>query len=171
MADEPFQPVSDPFGPAHAPGAAPLTVVAQYLKDLSFESPRMPEILEQAGRVPQGLIKVDVNAKKLKERQYEVVLAMRIEARHEDQIAYIAELQYGGAFQIGDVAPRMLEALLLIEAPRLLFPFAREIIANTIQQAGFRAMLIHPIDFAMHFREQRQGPAGPGAAGPGAGPT
>lgn len=161
MADEPFQPVSDPFGQAPAPAGAPLTVVAQYLKDLSFESPRMPEILEQAGRVPQGLIKVDVNAKKLsRERQYEVVLSLRIEARHENEMAYIAELQYGGVVTVGEVGAGALSALLLIEGPRLLFPFAREIIASTIQQAGFRAMLIHPIDFAAHFREQRQAAAG-----------
>jgi preprotein translocase subunit SecB len=144
MVDEPFQPIADPFEqPSRS--APPLTVTAQYLKDLSFESPNMPELLSGVGRVPQGLIKVDVNARR----------------RHDDKLAYIAELQYGGLFSVGDVAPRLIEPMLLIEAPRLLFPFAREIVAGLIQQAGFRAMLIHPIDFAMHFREQRARGGGP----------
>jgi preprotein translocase subunit SecB len=167
MADVPFQPVSDPFSAGQPPAGAPLTVVAQFLKDMSFESPNMPALLDQVGRVPQGLIKVDVNAHKMpQERQYEVVLSLRAEARHQDQLAYIAELQYAGIFMVGQIGTRMMEPLLLIEAPRLLFPFAREIIANTIQQAGFRAMLIHPIDFAMHYREQR--PSGIAGAGPAA---
>jgi len=163
MADAPFQPVSDPFSSGQPPVGAPLTVVAQFLKDMSFESPNMPGLLEHAGRVPQGLIKVDVKAHKLQDGpKYEVVLSLRAEARYQDQPAYIAELQYAGIFQLGQVGARMMEPLLLIEAPRLLFPFAREIIANIIQQAGFRAMLIHPIDFAMHYREQRA--AGVGTA-------
>jgi len=156
MADAPFQPVSDPFAAGQSPAGAPITVMGQFLKDLSFESPNMPDLMEQAGRVPQGLIKVDVKAKKLpQEQQYEVILSLRAEARHQEQVAYIAELQYGGIFQVGPIGTRMIEPLLLIEAPRLLFPFAREIIAGIIQQAGFRAMLIHPIDFAMHYREQK----------------
>jgi len=164
MADAPFQPVSDPFAANQPPAGAPIAVMGQFLKDLSFESPNMPALIEQAGRVPQGLIKVDVKARKLPqaEQQYEVMLSLRAEARHQDQVAYIAELQYGGIFQVGQIGTRMIEPLLLIEAPRLLFPFAREIIANIIQQAGFRAMLIHPIDFAMHYREQKsQGGAAP----------
>jgi preprotein translocase subunit SecB len=156
MADQPFQPIADPFAEAPRPGAAPLTVTAQYLKDISFESPHMPELLPGAGKVPQGLIKVDVNAKRLAEANYEVILSLRVEARHEEKMAYIAELQYAGLFTIGEVAPRMVEPMLLIEAPRLLFPFAREIVANLVQQAGFRSMLIHPIDFAVHYREHRE---------------
>jgi preprotein translocase subunit SecB len=156
MADAPFQPVSDPFSEGQAPAGAPLTVMAQFLKDLSFESPNMPALMEQVGRIPQGLIKVNVDARKVpQDQQYEVVLSLRAEARHQDQVAYIAELQYAGIFLVGQAASRMVEPLLLIEAPRLLFPFAREIIAGIIQQAGFRAMLIHPIDFAMHYREQK----------------
>ncbi len=163
MADAPFQPVSDPFATNPPPAGAPITVMGQFLKDLSFESPNMPALMEHAGRVPQGLIKVDVKARKLPqaEQQYEVMLSLRAEARHQDQLAYIAELQYGGIFQVGQIGARMMEPLLLIEAPRLLFPFAREIIAGIIQQAGFRAMLIHPIDFAMHYREQKARGAAP----------
>lgn len=162
MADQPFKPIADPFGEVARPSAAPLTVTAQYLKDISFESPAMPGILAGAGKVPQGLIKVDVNAKRIAENSYEVVLSVRVEARHEEQMAYICELQYAGLFAVGNVAPRMLEPMLLIEAPRLLFPFAREIVANLIQQAGFRAMLIHPIDFAVHYREHRERGGGGG---------
>ena len=165
MADAPFQPVSDPFAASQPPVGAPLTVLGQFLKDLSFESPNMPGLLEQAGRVPQGLIKVNVDAKKMEQdRQFEVILSLRAEARHQDQVAYIVELQYAGIFLVGEAAGRMTEPLLLIEAPRLLFPFAREIIANTIQQAGFRAMLIHPIDFAMYYREQKAAGGGPAVA-------
>src|SRR5262245_8181938 len=135
MADAPFQPVSDPFSSGEPPAGAPLTVLGQFLKDMSFESPSMPELMEQAGRVPEGLLKVNVDAKRMTpERQYQVVLSLRAEARHQEQVAYIIELQYGGIFLIGPSAGRMVEPLLLIEAPRLLFPFAREIIANTIQQ-------------------------------------
>jgi preprotein translocase subunit SecB len=116
----------------------------------------MPELLAGAGRVPQGVIKVDVGAKRLGETSYEVVLSLRVEARHDDKMAYIVEMQYAGLFTVGEVAARMVEPMLLIEAPRLLFPFAREIVANLVQQAGFRSMLIHPIDFAVHYREHRE---------------
>lgn len=158
-------------GAAPTPGQAPLTVMAQYLKDLSFESPNLPAILQQGGKVPQGVIKVDMRAQHLGERSYESTLYLRVEARYDDQVAYIAELTYGGVFAVGaGVQPKHVEPLLLIEGSRLMFPFAREIIANAIQQAGFRAMLIQPIDFAGYYRDnlsKRAGSAVPGTTDAG----
>jgi preprotein translocase subunit SecB len=139
------------------PGEPKLVILVQYLKDLSFEVPHAPEILKHAARVPQGVVSVDIKASRQpddNELIYESVLKMRVEARLEDKIAYIVELHYAAIVQFDRVATDETEPSLMIKVPRLLFPFARQIVAQTVQAGGFRAMLVNPIDFKMHYLEQ-----------------
>ena len=143
-------------------GGFPLTVVSQYVKDLSFENPGGPDSLMNLKEVPHGTVRVDVRVQPRTPPEIEIVLFLSVEAKTADKVVYVTECEYGGIFRLGRVSQEAVLPLIMIEAPRLLFPFAREIVANLIQQAGFRAMLIHPIDFAVHYREHRERGGGGG---------
>jgi preprotein translocase subunit SecB len=156
-------------GPSGTP-QVPLTVLAQYLKDLSFENPRAPGVFGSATQ-PQNAATVTVQLHHLGERAYEVVLNMRIDATVGGEAAYVVELAYGGVFALGKVAPEMIEPLLMVEAPRLLFPFARSVAALATREGGFPQILISPIDFAALYRghrRQQAAQAGAAAAAPAA---
>jgi preprotein translocase subunit SecB len=148
-------------GPAGTP-QVPLTVLAQYLKDLSFENPRAPGIFSST-TPPQSSATVTVNLQHLGERAYEVVLHLRIDGTVNGETAYLVELAYAGVFAVGKVANEMIEPLLMIEAPRLLFPFARNAAAVATREGGFPQVLISPIDFAGLYRSRRR-PAAQAAA-------
>ncbi|MGE0254765.1 MAG: protein-export chaperone SecB [Alphaproteobacteria bacterium] len=155
-------------GQAQAPA---LTVNGQYVKDQSFENPGAPASLMQAGqRVPNVEVAIDVNARKLADLTYEVVLAIRAEGKHEATSLFIAEIEYAGVFSIGKQVPQeYVQPIILIEAPRLLFPFARAIVSDMVRDGGFPPLLIHPIDFAQLFQQraaqaQQQAGAAPAAA-------
>lgn len=157
-----------PDGAAATP-QVPLTVLAQYLKDMSFESPRAPGIFSST-TAPQSTATVTVNLHHLGERAYEVVLHLRIDGTVGGEPAYLVELAYGGVFAVGKVANEMIEPLLMIEAPRLLFPFARSAAAAATREGGFPQVLIGPIDFAGLYRSRRR-PAGPAAGAAASGQT
>jgi preprotein translocase subunit SecB len=135
----------------------PLVVNGQYVKDLSFEVPGAPGIFaEMQGQNPEIPIHVDINAQKLAENTYEVALHLKIEARLGDgRPVFIVELAYGGIFTI-NVAPEHVQAMLLIECPRLLFPFARTIVADMTRDGGFPPLMIQPIDFVQLFRARME---------------
>jgi preprotein translocase subunit SecB len=141
-----------------------LMVNAQYIKDLSFENPRAPNSLIATKEQPQVEVNVNVNATALREGLYEVALSTRVEARVGTDPAFIAELVYAGVFTIPKLPDEHLRPVLLIECPRLLFPFARRIIGDVTRDGGFPPLLINPIDFADLYRRQyaleRQPPAG-----------
>ncbi len=139
------------------PADPKLVILLQYLKDLSFEVPHAPDILKHAARVPQGVVSIDIKATRLpadEGQNYESVLKMRVEARLEDKIAYIVELHYAAIVHFDRVPADETEPSLMIKVPRLMFPFARQIIAQTVQAGGFRSMLVNPIDFKLHYIEQ-----------------
>ncbi len=136
--------------------AVPLTVVSQYLKDLSFENPNAPGIFQDSDEAPEGAAQVEVQARQLGPDRYEIALKMHVEATRRGQVAYILELEYAGVFLVGDVAPDRVEPLVMIEGPRLLFPFARSIVALTVAESGFARLAVAPIDFAAVYRQQRQ---------------
>ena len=135
----------------------PLVVNGQYVKDLSFEVPGAPAIFaEMQGQNPNIPIHVDINAQQLHENTYEVSLHLKIEARLDDnRPVFIVELVYGGIFTV-NVAPEHVQAMLLIECPRLLFPFARTIIADMTRDGGFPPLMIQPIDFVQLFRARME---------------
>ncbi len=144
-----------------------LAVIAQYVKDLSFENPRAPQVFGSTA-APQSTASVTVGTRQLAERTYEVTLNMRIEGKVNDEPAYIVELVYGGVFAVGAVPGELIEPLLMVEAPRLLFPFARGVAASATREGGFPQILINPIDFGAMYRNRVQAAAKAAASGPAA---
>jgi preprotein translocase subunit SecB len=134
----------------------PLVVNAQYVKDLSFEVPGAPAIFAQMQQRPPDIaIKVDVQARNLEGNIYEVVLEIRADCKSGDAVAFILELSYGGVFTLNVAAPD-LRPVLLIECPRLLFPFARQVLAATTLNGGFLPLMLGPVDFAALYQQQQQ---------------
>lgn len=134
---------------------APFRFLAQYLKDLSFENPGVIRALTSAQReVPRGQLKFDVQARLVAPMQYEVSLVLGITAMREQDTVYIVDLEYAGLFDVTGVADDVVTPLLMIEAPRLLFPFAREILAAATNAGGYPPVMLNPIDFAAVYREQ-----------------
>lgn len=151
----------------NAPGLT-LRVVAQYIKDLSFENPAAPGSLFAADTPPQIEASVDVAARRLGDADFEAELRITAKARRGEATAFIVELVYAGLFHIENAPSEALQPLLLIECPRLLFPFARRLIADTTRDGGFAPLLLDPIDFASLFRRQleQQEAQPPGVPGP-----
>jgi preprotein translocase subunit SecB len=143
-----------------------LIVNAQYLRDLSFENPRAPDSLLSQNGPPEVSIEIDVKARQLNEELFEVVLNIKLEARSNSEVAFLVELDYGGVVTIRNAAPELRAALILIETPRLLFPFARAIIADATRDGGFPPLMINPIDFAELQRRKAQRTAEAGTPQP-----
>jgi preprotein translocase subunit SecB len=137
-------------------GGFPLTVVTQYVKDLSFENPGGPDSLMTLKEVPHGTVRVDVRVQPRNPPEIEIVLFLAVEAKAADKVVYVCECEYGGIFRLGRVAQEVVLPLIMIEAPRLLFPFARQVIAHAISAGGFPPLLINPIDFAALYRDKRE---------------
>jgi preprotein translocase subunit SecB len=151
-------PGSAPNGSADAAAGVQLIINAQYTKDLSFENPRAPQSLVQQKSAPEVSLEVDVKARNLAPELYEVLLTTSAEAKVEGEPVFIAQLTYAGVVTIKNAGTDdMLNAMIFIETPRLLFPFARNIIATATRDGGFPPLLINPIDFAaLHRRQQSQ---------------
>jgi preprotein translocase subunit SecB len=143
--------------PAPPPDTAQqqLIVNAQYVKDLSFENPRAPQSLIQQSAQPSVDINVDVKAQNLGPEVFEVILTINVTARVEDQPVFLVELAYGTVVTVRNAPQEMLASMILIETPRIVFPFARAIIANATRDGGFPPLLINPIDFAELLRRQQ----------------
>ena len=124
----------------------------QYVKDLSFENPRAPFGLQAGQPRPEIQIQVDVRAAPIGEGQYEVVLDLNVDAKSADEPVFLVELAYGGLFTLANIPADSLQPLLLIECPRLLFPFARRVVADATRDGGFPPLMIDPIDFVTLFR-------------------
>ncbi|MCC6467581.1 MAG: protein-export chaperone SecB [Alphaproteobacteria bacterium] len=152
---------TSPVPPAGAaaganPAQMPLVVNAQYIKDMSFELPNAPQILRRLTEQPQVQVNVNVQAQQLGGDVYEVTLTLNAEAKLGQDALFIVELIYAGIFTVQGVPQDILRPLLLIECPRLLFPFARSIIAGLTREGGLPPMMIQPIDFADLYRRQLQ---------------
>ncbi len=131
-------------------------VVAQYIKDLSFENPHSPQNIGKSDKAPNISINIDVKVKHLENNRFEVILAFSAKAdRDEKTNLFVAELAYAGVFDV-TVPEKDLEPILMIYCPGLLFPFARQILAETVQNSGFPPLLIDPIDFADLFRKNKE---------------
>lgn len=166
MADTPPQ---DDASPAAGAATLPqMRVIAQYVKDFSFENPGAPETLRIERDAPQIELGIDVQGRNAGGDAYEVALSLNAKAMRGDKVIFIAELTYGGLFELINFDERMREQVLLIECPRLLFPFARRMIADATRDGGFPPLLVEPVDFAGLYRQQRGqgGPADPAAQPP-----
>lgn len=130
-----------------------LTVVAQYIKDLSFENPNAPQSLS-LNQQPQINIQINVNAKPLSDTDVEVTLRLEGKAEANGNLMFGFELDYAGVFRVRNVPQDSMNAVVLIECPRLLFPFAREIVAATVRNGGFPPLLLDPVDFVGLYRQR-----------------
>jgi preprotein translocase subunit SecB len=149
-------------GSAAAPTGQQLLINAQYIKDLSFENPRAPQSLTQPSAAPTVEINVDVKAQPLGGDTYEVVLSVNASAKINDDALFLVELTYGAVVTARNLPNEMLPPALLVEIPRLMFPFARNIIADATRDGGFPPLMINPIDFTeLLRRNQNQPPAAP----------
>lgn len=136
-----------------------LNVVAQYIKDFSFENPNAPKSLV-TGQQPQIGIQINVNAAPVSDTDIEVVLHLSGKAENSGSLLFSFDLAFGGVFRIRNVPQESLNAVVLIECPRLLFPFAREIIATTVRNGGFPPLLLDPVDFVALYRQKMEQLAG-----------
>lgn len=136
------------------PASPTLNILAQYIKDLSFENPGAPRSLQARDKAPAININVNVNANPLSETDFDIVLTLTAEAKDGDKVVFAAELVYGGVFRIAGFPQEHMLPLLFIECPRLLFPFARQIIADATRNGGFPPLMIDPIDFAQMFAQR-----------------
>jgi preprotein translocase subunit SecB len=135
---------------------AQIGVNAQYIKDFSFESPNAPQIFGPLAAPPELTMGVNVRTRPLTDNKaHEVLLMLKLEAKIKDKTAFIAELTYGGIFTLPAVPEEQLKTLLLIECPRLLFPFARAILADVVRDGGFPQILIAPIDFVALYQANK----------------
>jgi preprotein translocase subunit SecB len=138
----------------------PLVVQAQYTKDLSFENPHVIEILTSLKEAPQISVNVHVEANPLADNNFEVVLTVRAEAKAAEKNLFLVELSYAGIFQVSpDIPKESLSPFVLIECPRLLFPFARNIIADVTRDGGIPPILLNPIDFVALYQQKFQAAA------------
>jgi preprotein translocase subunit SecB len=142
----------------------PLTILAQYIKDLSFENPHAPESLRHNDAKGSMDINFGMDVRKIEgeEDNYEVTLAVVAIAKRGDKTAFIAEIEYAVVCHVPKEVPEeSIHPMLLIEMPHYAFPFVRQIVANTTQQAGFPPLMLAPVDFrAMYLQRYAQGPQG-----------
>ena len=155
MGDQPKKTNGDgpsPESPQPAPDAAAavqpqLTMLALYVKDLSFESPSAPGSLQAPPKNPQLQVSVNVGAVRKAGEAYEVTLNVEAHAKSDTGVIYNVELAYGGLFQLKNVPEAMLQPVLLIDCPTLLFPFLRRVLADVTRDGGFPPLILDPIDF------------------------
>lgn len=137
---------------ASAANMAQIQVLAQYVKDLSFENPSAPMGLQN--QKPALEVGVDVQARGLGVDQYEVQIRIRADAKAGTQAVFVCEVVYAGVFMLKNISPENIQPILLIECPRQLFPFARRIVADLTRDGGYQPLLLEPIDFMTLYRAQ-----------------
>ena len=151
--------MSDPTGSTDEQEINPTSEIphvqvhAQYVKDLSFENPEAPDSLMNQTNAPNIEVSVDVGARNLTGRQFEVELRITANAEIGDTKAFVVEVLYAGVFTLHNTAHEKLKQVCLIECPRLLFPFARRIVADATRDGGFPPLLLEPIDFASLYMQ------------------
>ena len=155
MAEETTGNGADSAPATSTAGPQQLILNAQYIKDLSFENPRAPQSLIQQTAQPDVEINVDVKANNLGPEVFEVVLTINATARSQGETIFLVELAYGSVVTIKNATAELLPMLVLVETPRIVFPFARAVIANATRDGGFPPLMINPIDFAELLRRQQ----------------
>ena len=146
--------------PASEPGAQPsMRILGQYLKDLSFENPNAPTSLAPQTKQPDINISVNVNARNLGTVDFEVELHIDAKASAEGKTIFAGEILYAGVFRMENFPENLLHPAVLIECPRMLFPFARQILADATRNGGFPPLMLDPIDFAGMYQKRMQAQA------------
>jgi preprotein translocase subunit SecB len=153
MAENEYDPAGAPNGIDNAPQ---IGLIAQYVKDLSFENPNSPAVYQLQNQ-PQIDVQINVSASPVGDDVHEVAMKLEVRATGDgDVTAFAVELVYAGLFGVRNVPDDQLHPFLYAEAPRLLFPFARRIIAETVRDGNFPPMLLDPIDFGAMYLQQVQ---------------
>jgi preprotein translocase subunit SecB len=156
------QPQQDPA----QENAPQLGVLAQYTKDLSFENPNSPQSLQPQQQQPAINININVTPRQLSATDFEVELKLEGKAEADKLLLFSFDLTYAGVFRLQNIAQENLGPLVMIECPRLLFPFAREIVARAIVNGGFPPLMLDPVDFVALYRQKmaQQAPQQPTTA-------
>ena len=148
-------------GPAPQPGAPQMPVpqigvLMQYVKDFSFENPNAPRSLSPSDTPPAINIQINVIVQQLTQTDYEVALKLEGKADSAGTVLFAFELTFAGVFRVQNVPAETIQPLVMIECPRLLFPFAREIVANAVRNGGFPPLLLDPVDFVALYQQRTQ---------------
>jgi preprotein translocase subunit SecB len=131
-----------------------IQIIAQYVKDLSFENPGAPSTMTVRPQIDLG---VDLQARRLENQMFEVELKLRVNAKsQDDKPVFLLELAYAGLLQVVNVPEDVIQQVLLIEGPHLLFPFARRIISDAVRDGGMPPLMVEPIDFASLYRSRAE---------------
>jgi preprotein translocase subunit SecB len=145
-------------GPVQSPPSAQaqpqLNVLGQYIKDFSFENPNAPQSLAPNQAQPAIQIQINVGVQQLAETDYEVTLKLDGKAESSSTVLFAFDLTFGGVFRVQNVPKESLQPLVMIECPRLLFPFAREIVATAVRNGGFPPLLLDPVDFVSLYQQR-----------------
>jgi preprotein translocase subunit SecB len=141
-------------------------VISQYVKDLSFENPNAPAVYQWQTQ-PQIGVDFNIGAAKLNDEIHEVSLRVEVRATADGQTAFAVDLLYAGLVGMRNVPEDQVQPFLLAEAPRILFPFARQIVAQTVQEGGFPPLMLDPIDFHALYEQRAQQDLGQGGEGAG----
>ena len=167
------EPTPEQLAAAEASLEQPLIINAQYTKDLSFEAPSAPGIFaELQGKQPDINLNINVSANPVQDKVVEVIFEAHAECKLGDKVVYILELEYAGVFTL-NVPDEHLQPIMLIECPRLLFPFARNILADVTRDGGYPPLMLGPLDFAGMYQaklkelEQEQTAGGGNGGGDG----
>ena len=166
MADQ--QPTNEGNGSGAPDGEPQVAVIAQYIKDLSVENPSAPQVFQWQVQ-PNVDVQFNINVEKLGDDVHEIVLKMEVSARSENGVHFVVDLSYGGLFGLRNIPEEALPPFLLIEGPRLIFPFARQIVSDAVANTGFPPLMLDPIDFAGAYLAQVEAAQGPGGGSNGSG--
>jgi preprotein translocase subunit SecB len=158
MAD---QPATGGNGSGEAGTEPAINILAQYIKDLSVENPSAPAVYQWQVQ-PNLEVQFNINVQTVADDVHEVLLKIEVTARSDNGVHFVVDLSYGGLFGLRNVPQEALQPFLLIEAPRLIFPFARQIVAEAVSNSGFPPLLLDPIDFAGAYVAQMQSQQGTG---------
>jgi preprotein translocase subunit SecB len=162
MADQ--DPINRGNGSGDPDSEPQVATIAQYIKDLSVESPSSPQAFQWQA-TPQLEVQFNINVDKVADDVHEVILKIEVSARSDQGVHFLIDLSYAGVFGLRNVPEEAIGPFLLIEAPRLLFPFARQIISESSQNTGFPPVMLDPIDFGAAYMAQMQAQQAQGEIG------
>lgn len=157
---------SEGAAPTATTGAPRIGLLAQYLKDCSYENPGAPMSLAKDLPAPTIDVNMDVQVQPMGQNRFEVALRTTAEAKRGNDAAFVAEVVYAGVFELFDIPQEQVQAICLIECPRLLFPFARRVLADLTRDGGLPPILLDPVDFAALYERQQAENAAAAANGP-----
>ncbi len=133
-----------------------IRVINQYIKDLSFEIPNAPNVFLNNQEKPNIALSVDIDAKKITKDSFEITLKVKADATSANNKLFICEISYCGIFALQNIENEMIEQVLLVYCPNLLFPYLRRIVSNVVSDGGFPPLMLEPIDFSSLYEKRQE---------------